>query len=309
MNQIIFKNKEYQNEFNRQGFITLPLLDSHAIDALNNLFDELHKDLPTQGFVTSGYSNDYNYKLESSKRIVALIESHINKLFENIKPIGASFSFKIPSPESDFNLHQDWTVVDEEKDISINIWIPLCDTNIENGTLFVMPGSHYTNFPVHRSPTIGFVYNTPQKESIIKQKLVPLLLKAGSAVVINHSLIHYSPPNLSKNIRKAIIAGYTNKGAEMYFLYKKPKAVTVDRYKISSEFYYRFTNFHEQVYQRPQHAEYDKSISYKLPHLNLQDLDKLTDMMLQKAGFPPKKSNIKIPVGHKIVSFFKRKVI
>ena len=62
-------------------------------------------------------------------------------------------------------------------------------------------------------------------------------MKAGTAVIINHSLIHYSPPNLSKNVRKAIIAGYTNKGAQMYFYYKKPNKNIVDIYKITNDIY------------------------------------------------------------------------
>jgi|JI6StandDraft_1071083.scaffolds.fasta_scaffold15919_4 ectoine hydroxylase-related dioxygenase (phytanoyl-CoA dioxygenase family) len=305
MSQNIFKNPEHQRLFNRQGFIVLPLLDIDTVNKLNLVFDNLHQNLPAKGFMTSGYSKDYNYKLNSSNSIIELLAPKIKMILDNFQTIGASFSYKLPSPESDFNLHQDWTVVDEKNDISVNVWIPLCDTNIENGTLFVLPGSHYANFPVHRSPTIGYVYNTKEKEEVVKQKLIPISVKAGTAVIINHSLIHYSPPNLSKNVRKAIIAGYTNKGAQMYFYYKKPNKNIVDIYKITNDFYNRFTDFHKQVYDNPEYAEYEKSIKYKLPNLNIKDLEDLTNEMLVNAGYEAKYSNVNIPLLDKIISRFK----
>ena len=152
---------------------------------------------------------------------------------------------------------------------------------------------------------MGYVYNTKEKEEVVKQKLIPISVKAGTAVIINHSLIHYSPPNLSKNVRKAIIAGYTNKGAQMYFYYKKPNKNIVDIYKITNDFYNRFTDFHKQVYDNPEYAEYEKSIKYKLPNLNIKDLEDLTNEMLVNAGYEAKYSNVNIPLLDKIISRFK----
>ena len=34
-------------------------------------------------------------------------------------------------------------IVDEEKFVALNIWVPLCDTDETNGTLYVLPGSQY----------------------------------------------------------------------------------------------------------------------------------------------------------------------
>ena len=130
MSQNIFKNPEHQRLFNRQGFIVLPLLDIDTVNKLNLVFDNLHQNLPAKGFMTSGYSKDYNYKLNSSNSIIELLAPKIKMILDNFQTIGASFSYKLPSPESDFNLHQDWTVVDEKNDISVNVWIPLCDTDI-----------------------------------------------------------------------------------------------------------------------------------------------------------------------------------
>src|SRR5690606_6277030 len=180
--------------------------------------DELHPNLPESGFVSGSYSPDFEYKKKISEEIKVVYKRAYEEYFQNYTPFGGTFLYKISSPDSFLNVHQDWTVVDESREVALNIWTPFCDITMNNGHLMVLPGSHYKHYPTLRAPTLPqfFQYDL----SIVMEELVPVLVKAGEAVILNQSIIHYSPPNISGEIRKAITAGVKTKDAQMMFHYK-----------------------------------------------------------------------------------------
>jgi ectoine hydroxylase-related dioxygenase (phytanoyl-CoA dioxygenase family) len=99
-------------------------------------------------------------------------------------------------------LHQNWAFADERKVCTVSIWCPLVDSFEENGTLQVVPGSH-KRFGEVRGPMIPSELDDIKKE-IISDYLVPLNLKAGNAVVLDDSIIHYSAINKTNDLRLAI---------------------------------------------------------------------------------------------------------
>jgi ectoine hydroxylase-related dioxygenase (phytanoyl-CoA dioxygenase family) len=46
---------------------------------------------------------------------------------------------------------------------------------------------------------------------------IPMEVKAGEAVVLNQSIVHYSPPNKSDKIRIAITSGVMSAAPKMNF--------------------------------------------------------------------------------------------
>src|SRR5271156_848481 len=139
----IFKDEQMQALFDKQGFLTVPFIDASELKQLNDLFDELHPDLPKEGFVSGSYSPNLEYKKKASDAIVKVLSKQYERLFVNYQPFGAAFLFKMPSKNSELGIHQDWTIVDENKFVALNCWIPLTDINEVNGALHVVPGSHY----------------------------------------------------------------------------------------------------------------------------------------------------------------------
>ena len=55
---------------------------------------------------------------------------------------------KSTKDSTEFPLHQDWNIVDEKKYISLFFWAPIDVTNEENGTIYLIEGSHkfFTNY-------------------------------------------------------------------------------------------------------------------------------------------------------------------
>lgn len=261
----IFQDSELQAQFERDGFVKIPFLDAGQLQEMEQLFDQLHPELPTEGFISGSYSSDIEYKQKVSEHIKRVFAKSYERVFKDYTAFGGSFLFKMPSENSDLVLHQDWTIVDEQKYVALNCWVPLCDTDFDNGTLMVVPGSHYANFPVHRAPTLDFFFNG--NDDLVKERLVPMNAKAGEAVILNQSLIHYSPPNRSGKIRKAITAGVKSKDAPMMFYYYDRAAAKpeLDVYDMPEDFLIMFDDFATDIFLPPKHGKKVKTIDYELP--------------------------------------------
>ncbi|MCF8464372.1 MAG: phytanoyl-CoA dioxygenase family protein [Flavobacteriales bacterium] len=271
----IFKDSEMQKQFDEKGYVKVPFLNQAQIAELDKLFDELHPQLPSEGFISGSYSSDFEYKQKASNHFKRVFAESYERIFKNYSAFGGSFLFKMPSENSDLVLHQDWTIVDEENAVALNCWVPLCDTIENNGTLMVLPGSHYPNFPVHRAPTLDFFFNG--NDDLVRERLVPMNAKAGEAVILNQSLIHYSPPNRSGKIRKAITSGIKTKGAPMRFYYYDRAAAKpeLDVYQMDENFLIMFDDFGSDIFLPPKHGKKVSTIDYKLPQPNRQEMKKL----------------------------------
>lgn len=287
MNNIpeIFRDKEHQRLFETQGFVKVQLLDEIQLDYLNKVFDELHPLLPESGFIAGSYFSDFDYKKKASDIILETFTPSYEKIFKDYTAFGGAFLFKIPSENSDLVLHQDWTIVNENKAVALNCWVPLCDTDINNGTLMVLPGAHNYHYFVHRAPTLNFFFTG--NENLVMSHLVPTNAKAGEAVILNQSLIHYSPPNRSGKIRKAITAGVKTKGEPMHFYYfdKNRGKNELDLYQMEEDFLIRFDDFAKDIFEKPKNGKFVKTIEYTLPDPSKEELEKLISSFLQKAGY------------------------
>ena len=281
----IFKNPEHQQTFERQGFLVLPILTQEEVQHFDRLFDELHPQLPEAGFHSGSYSSDMTYKKKVSEEIKRVYHRAYEDIFQNYTPFGGAFLFKMPSPDSDLFIHQDWSVVDEEQHVALNIWTPLSDITMENGPLMVLPGSHYDAFPVLRAPTMRYFFDHDY-ESAIRQ-MEPILVKAGTAVILNQSLVHYSPPNRSGKIRKAITAGVKTKDAQMIFYYKDNQRTDnqIEKFEMDDDFFIHFDDFFKDIYNRPYVGKSVGFMEYEVPMLTGNALNNLLRKMKTDAGF------------------------
>ncbi len=282
----IFKNPEHQELFDKQGFIVLPFLDSEDVDFLDKTFDEMHPELPTSGgFISGSYSQDFAYKKKASDTIHDTFMPHFKRLFKDFQAIGGAFLFKLPSPNSELIAHQDWTIVDEDKYYALNVWVPLTDTHAENGPLMVLPGSHYQKFKVLRAPTLPFFFTG--NETVVKENLIPLYVKAGHTVILNQSLVHYSPANVSTKIRKAITAGVLSKDAKLrlYFKDNNSDKEELEMFSQDRDFLISFDDFFSDIFQRPKMGKSEGTIPYKVPSFSKEEIEPMLQGMRTEAGF------------------------
>lgn len=281
----IFKDAAQQELFDRQGFIVVPFITHEEITTLNNLFDELHPDITGSGFFSGSYSSDFDYKKKVSDAIVRTFARAYAELFIDYTPFGGAFLYKVPGANSELAAHQDWTIVDEKEHVALNCWVPLQDITPDNGPIMILPGSHYDNYNIIRAPTLPFFWQG--HEDLVKRELIPMIVPAGTAVILNQSVIHYSPDNRSDKVRRAITAGVKSRGAQMYFHYRIPGQEHLEVFEMDDDFLIRFRDFATDIGQRPYLGRSVGIIPYTLPQPDPASLEALLLRMKASAAFTP----------------------
>ena len=116
--------------------------------------------------------------------------------------------YKRPETSKDFPWHQDNGYVPTEPEQYVTCWIALDDATIENGCIWIQPGTHLKGFVPHIKTDLGYICYYGDIEGI------PVELKKGSIVAFNSLLFHKSTPNRSKTqTRKAYITQYSVDGS------------------------------------------------------------------------------------------------
>ncbi|MFT5860226.1 MAG: hypothetical protein ACI865_002334 [Flavobacteriaceae bacterium] len=281
MKEPIFKDPEIQRKFDEDGFVKIPLLSEEEVDALARMREEY---FPEKGsvFFSSSYLDDYDLKMEISNKISEAITAGLEKQCVNFRLIGAAYLIKGIGKHSEMPMHQDWTIVDEQEFYAVNVWIPLTDTNEENGTLELMKGSHNWNEAL-RAPTLPMSF--AGLESKIKPKLTVVPAKKGEVIILNQATIHYSKPNMTDEIRPAVTSGMISQKAPLKFHYWDKERNQIEEFAQKDDFLLRFENFMEAIYKRPLMGESKQFFDYTIPRWNEKDLDRLTNTRVNKPSF------------------------
>jgi phytanoyl-CoA hydroxylase len=91
----------------------------------------------------------------------------------------------------------------------ITVWIPLVDSNLENGCLYIWPRTHKK--PVlsyHAESYTGTRYTEIDDRHLKKARAVALPLAAGGAILFNDRCIHMSTPNNTRSVRWSVDLRY-----------------------------------------------------------------------------------------------------
>jgi hypothetical protein len=281
MKEPIFIDAEIQRKFDEDGFVKIALLSDEEVDALAKMRMEY---FPEKGsvFFSSSYLDDYELKMEISNKISNLINSSLAKQCVNYRLIGAAYLIKGIGKHSEMPMHQDWTIVNEQEFYATNVWIPLTDTNEENGTLELMKGSHKWNEAL-RAPTLPMSF--VGLEDKIKPKLTIVPAKKGEVIVLNQATIHYSKPNMTDEIRPAITCGMISEKAPLKFHYWDKERSQIEEFAQEDDFLLSFENFMESIYDRPKMGTSQGFSDYSIPKWNESDLNKLTKSKIDKPSF------------------------
>ena len=280
----IFGDNKLQFDFERDGYVTIPFLKKEEIDFLTEQFWKYFPEVKEPHFGSSTYSADFQFKKEVSDIITSVYDPHCKSYFKDYRKLGSAYLYKPPGPQSEMLMHQDWTVVDESKFSSVNIWVPLEDINAENGALWVLPGSHSRFISTLRAPTLPFYFTG--HESKIKERLKPIHVPAGTAVVLNQSTIHYSPANKTDHVRIAMSSGLVSDGAQMLFHYKNLESDSneLELFEQTDDFFICFEDFHKDIFQRPKFGKSLHKFNYDVPQFTGDEMDTLLDQMEEKRG-------------------------
>ena len=92
----------------------------------------------------------------------------------------------------------------------ITVWIPLVDSNLENGCLHLMPRTHTRRvLPFHNEQVTGTGYlETDETHLPPGARIVALPLEAGGALLFNDRCLHMSTANNSDHVRWSVDLRY-----------------------------------------------------------------------------------------------------
>ncbi|MCZ2393080.1 MAG: phytanoyl-CoA dioxygenase family protein [Chitinophagales bacterium] len=269
--QNIFYNPEYDEKMEKDGFFVIDLLDRHDIETLQGIFDRQQIHLP-QHFFSTSFLPDPRQRKNISREIQEIIRPKIKPLLQGYQELGAVFLVKPSGENTAMPIHQDWTVVEEPKHHSITFWIPLQDTNTQNGAIQVLPGSHKLSTGL-RSPSLL----DPLKD--IKERAAPMMqtleMKAGQGFVFSHALLHSSFPNHSGRDRIAVAYGVLDQDAELVYYHKPNSSLSkVQKLSIPKDFFISYPKPGEL----PENSKIIEEFDYEERAVNLEDFDKFYDL-------------------------------
>lgn len=108
--------------------------------------------------------------------------------------------------------HQDEIYIPTRDRSLIGAWIALDDATIENGCLWVIPGSHRTGYlypqRAHNNPD-EFDF-APESYGFAESDEIPVEVKTGALVFFNGYLLHRSRKNRGTTYRRVLVNHYMN---------------------------------------------------------------------------------------------------
>ena len=281
----VFKESDLQIEFDKKGYTCIPFLSGKEVEILIKDYFEL---LPERGGNLLGEDTDFAtadavtydftfidrssvYKQKVFDRITGIFMPRIATILEDYKPIIANFIFKKPDG-GEVPLHQNWAFVDEEKYTSVSLWCPLVDSNTANGTLQFVNGSH-KRYGKWRGPMVPWELDSV-KDQIIKKHLTPIDRRAGEAIILDDSVIHYSNINYTKGLRLAIQLILIPAEAESIHYHMNPNedAKTIHMIEVDRDFYMGFN-----PWMKPKNTKHIKNIKFKKSSLSETEFLKILE--------------------------------
>jgi len=214
--RVVFQDPSLQQIFDEKGYVQVPFLSPAEVAHLKNAYfatlDQrgggiTHDEVDTVAMkerITYDFTfidKNVGYKQLVFDLITTTFGPHAEKILDNYTPLIANFIRKTEA-DGEVPLHQNWAFVDETAGTSITIWVPLMDSNEHNGTLQMVDKSH-KKFGQTRGPLVPWELDHI-KEAIISKHLTPMNVKAGNAIILDDSIIHYSNINQTAGLRLAI---------------------------------------------------------------------------------------------------------
>jgi len=240
----IFFDENHQKELMQKGYTIAQLLSDEEIAYLLKELENLHPDdnfSPNNASLNFTYhctflDSNIEYKKKADDLIRGVFSSHIQRLLVDYE-IRTCNLFVKPPGVGEIEAHQHWPPIQDLNDTTLTIWCPLVDTNVTNGTLHVVEGSHKIvpeiPYPAYRAFFKDF------EEALFKKYLKPISLKAGECIIFDDNLIHWSPVNQSSSPRYAIQVLCLPKNTKPVFFYlnqSKPES-KFEIFEADSEFF------------------------------------------------------------------------
>ncbi len=269
----VFKSIKHNETFFRDGAVVVPLLDKGEVQSLLDAYWGAVPDLDL-GFHATMFSLDLTIRRKIDTAVQRFLTPKLIAHLADYRGVVGNCVVKEHSRAgTEVPVHQDWTFVDEAEMCSVNVWCPLVDTSSVNGALHIFKGSHRL-LRVLRGPFFPNPY-VDLADTISSHYMTEVPLRAGEAIIYDHSLVHASPPNLSEKTRVAVNLVLVPREAQIIHCYldtQNPQAQP-EIYEVDDAFFLR-----NVVGQRPTGATFQgRRDNSEIPVISSEELSRMVD--------------------------------
>jgi hypothetical protein len=255
-----FRDPERTAALERDGYVVVPGLAADAVSELaaiyQHMLDSIEPSDPYFGCPMTGtnFLGDRALRMRISTRVGEVVGPRVATVLDKHRFVGASFRVKQTGPQSLLCLHQDPTMVDEEREWSMNFFVPLVDTTRDNGALRLIPGSH-AYLPKVRSMNLNDRHADRAAEELVETiELLPM--RAGDAIFYVNSILHGSGPNVTGTHRPVVLGTVLSEGSPIVLYFRKHEQPTVvERYEVPDDFFAKLENFERDFKERPSNGK------------------------------------------------------
>jgi len=282
--QQILKDEQLDKRLLNEGYVVVPFLDAVEVSALLTFYYG-HHTRSQEGMYATAHVPDIDFRIKMNDLIKKVFARAIERFFVNYTALGGSFIAKGKGTNGKLHPHQDWNIVDEEQFRSFNIWVPLVDLHQNNGAIQVLPHSH-TWLTTFRSANITGAYS--QVNDLLLQKMAPLYMKAGEALIYDHRLLHASGENTTDEIRLAAVYGIITDNSSMRY-YHQADEKTIEVFESNPEFF-----LYGNIFEGPKGLKSLGKFEHNFPQVTTSQLKHFLDPAYTPAvNLPPKPSLFK----------------
>jgi hypothetical protein len=219
LNDSIFTTTQVREHIEVYGYSIIDFPDARILDKLKVECEKAMRYKASFGLFASNHELDFERNEQIENGIIKHVSDPLDQIFQHYHFLTGHFMIKSPSPDSEFQLHQDWSITDEQAYDVVHLWIPLQDTNPDNGGMFVVEGSHLF-FNNLRSGSLDIP--RLQTDQYIKKMITPLSVKRGQMLVYHPALFHGSFPNNSAANREVVLINLLQKNAPLLYYHLAP---------------------------------------------------------------------------------------
>lgn len=240
----LFKNNLINEELNQYGYTKIDFFNEQELGDLRAFYHECHPDSFQLGYFDgihmTTWCDDQAHKEKVRTGLAQLFDNACQRVLERFRAINHVFILKNPGNETEFNVHQDWSIVDESKYGSVNIWAPLYDVDVRSGSLWVLPESHKLGTPIRGAGCLFPNYIDKKKE--FESEIQSVNVRAGEALIFFHATIHGSPPNFSDSKRIVAVNSIVPEEAPLRINFRKSETDPIEVYEPNDDFVYEYEN-------------------------------------------------------------------
>lgn len=238
-----FRNKILQSQFDEQGYLIVKSPDNFNYEQIKK---ELNRFQPSdsyqgnqdtkigkQSFHVTFFDNNALYKKQIYSYVQNLFSEFAKEIFSEHKCCQANVFLKLPGSGYVYP-HQNLTIVDEDEYTSLSCWMPLQDTNFENGTVCLIPKSHH-HFQKYRNTNIFWPYVDFFKSGFGLDYFIPINVNKGEVLIIHDKIVHYTPLNNSNVERWVVHSLWVPREAPLKFY--NVNQTSVDIYDVEDNYW------------------------------------------------------------------------